>query len=67
MTRIPRIRNREDAPEGGQVAYDEIRGSRGEVSGPFSVLLNSPEMSRQRRTWGLTSGSSPVSRRMSRN
>ena len=47
MTRIPRIRNREDAPEGGQAAYDEIRGSRGEVSGPFSVLLNSPEMSRR--------------------
>ena len=47
MTRIPRIRKREDIAEGGQAAYDEIRGSRGEVSGPFSVLLNSPEMSRR--------------------
>ncbi len=47
MTRIPRIKHREDISEDGQVAYDEIRGSRGEVSGPFSVLLNSPEMARR--------------------
>ena len=52
MTRIPRIRKREDIAEGGQAAYDEIRGSRGEVSGPFSVLLNSPEMSRAGGTPG---------------
>ncbi len=47
MTRIPRIKTREDVAEGGRGAYDEIKGSRGEVSGPFSVLLNSPEMARR--------------------
>lgn len=47
MSRIPRIRNREDVAEEGRSAFDEIKGSRGDVSGPFSVLLNSPEMARR--------------------
>lgn len=47
MTNLPRIKNREDLPEEGWAAYDEIVGSRGEVSGPFSVLLNSPEVGRR--------------------
>ena len=47
MANLPRIKNREDLPEEGWAAYDEIVGSRGEVSGPFSVLLNSPEAGRR--------------------
>ena len=47
MTNLPRIKDREDLPEEGRAAYDEIVGSRGEVSGPFSVLLNSPEVGRR--------------------
>ena len=47
MANLPRIKNREDLPEEGWAAYDEIVGSRGGVSGPFSVLLNSPEAGRR--------------------
>lgn len=47
MDNLPRIKKREDLPEEGRTAYDEIVGSRGEVSGPFSVLLNSPEVGRR--------------------
>lgn len=47
MKNLPRIKDREDLPEEGWAAYDEIVGSRGEVSGPFSVLLNSPEVGRR--------------------
>ena len=47
MTNLPRIKNREDLPKEGWAAYDEIVGSRGGVSGPFSVLLNSPEAGRR--------------------
>ena len=47
MTNVPRIKSREDLPEEGWEAYDEIVGSRGGVSGPFSVLLNSPEAGRR--------------------
>ena len=47
MKNLPRIKNRGDLPKEGWVAYDEIVGSRGDVSGPFSVLLNSPEVGRR--------------------
>ena len=47
MTNLPRIKSREDLPEEGWPAFDEIVGSRGDVSGPFSVLLNSPEVGRR--------------------
>lgn len=36
--------SRETVPEDGRHHYDAIEASRGHVSGPFSVLLNSPEL-----------------------
>jgi 4-carboxymuconolactone decarboxylase len=44
MTRIPRITDRDQVAEGHQSIFDAIAESRGRVSGPFSVLLNSPEV-----------------------
>ncbi len=43
MPRIPAL-GREDISEDARFIYDEIAGSRGEVAGPFPVLLNSPEV-----------------------
>lgn len=43
MPRIPAL-DREDISEDARFIYDEITGSRGEVVGPFPVLLNSPEV-----------------------
>ena len=34
----------DDVPEAAAHHYDAITSSRGKVSGPFSVLLNSPEV-----------------------
>ena len=43
MVRVPRITERSQvADEHGEI-FDSITSSRGRVSGPFSVLLNSPE------------------------
>ena len=43
MLRVPRITERSQvADEHGEI-FDSITSSRGRVSGPFSVLLNSPE------------------------
>jgi len=43
MFRVPRITERSQvADEHGEI-FDSITSSRGRVSGPFSVLLNSPE------------------------
>ncbi|MEE8442500.1 MAG: carboxymuconolactone decarboxylase family protein [Dehalococcoidia bacterium] len=45
MARIPVITRKEDVPPGGQQAFDSIAASRGgRISGPFSVLLHSPEL-----------------------
>jgi 4-carboxymuconolactone decarboxylase len=44
MTRIPRITERDQVAEEHQPIFDAIAESRGRVSGPFSVLLNSPEV-----------------------
>lgn len=43
-TRVPYLADREDVPEDGRESYDSIAESRGHVSGPFGVLLNSPEL-----------------------
>lgn len=44
MPRVPRITERSQvADEHGEI-FDSITSSRGRVSGPFSVLLNSPEI-----------------------
>ncbi len=44
MSRVPRIRRREDVAANAAHHFDSIASSRGRVSGPFSVLLNSPEV-----------------------
>ena len=44
MTRIPRITERDQVAERHKSIFDAIAESRGRVSGPFSVLLNSPEV-----------------------
>jgi 4-carboxymuconolactone decarboxylase len=43
-TRVPYLTEREQVPEGGRERYDSIMESRGRISGPFGVLLNSPEL-----------------------
>lgn len=47
MARVPQIGKKEDLPPAQRQIFDEIATSRGRVSGPFSVLLNSPEMARR--------------------
>ena len=44
MPRVPRIQQRSDVPDEAAHHFDSIASSRGRVSGPFSVLLNSPEV-----------------------
>ena len=44
MPRVPQIRNRSQIPEAAAHHFDAIVSSRGQISGPFSVLLNSPEV-----------------------
>ena len=44
MARIPQIHEREDVPANAAQHFDSIASSRGRISGPFSVLLNSPEI-----------------------
>ncbi len=46
MTRLP-VRSQKQVPEDQRYIYDEIVGSRGEVAGPFQVLMNSPEVARR--------------------
>lgn len=43
MTRLA-VHNREDMPVDAQHFYDRILLSRGQVSGPYQVLLNSPDV-----------------------
>lgn len=43
-TRVPYITEREQVSKGGRESYDSITESRGRISGPFGVLLNSPEL-----------------------
>jgi len=44
MARIPTIQKREELAPEQRGIFDRIRESRGEVRGPFPVLLQSPEM-----------------------
>ena len=44
MARIPQITDRNDVPPDKRHIFDEIIESRGRLSGPFPVLLNSPEV-----------------------
>ena len=44
MARIPQITRRDDVPEDAQAIFDTITASRGNVRGPFSVLMHSPEV-----------------------
>ena len=46
MSRVPAL-TRDDVPEDKRFIYDEIASSRKEVTGPFSLLLNSPEVARR--------------------
>jgi 4-carboxymuconolactone decarboxylase len=48
MTRVPTITSRDDLSAEARPMFDEIAASRnGRVSGPFAVLLNSPEVARR--------------------
>ncbi|MBI4526068.1 MAG: carboxymuconolactone decarboxylase family protein [Deltaproteobacteria bacterium] len=44
MARIPVIRKKEDLPAESQAAYEAIVGTRGEIQGPFTLLLHSPQI-----------------------
>jgi 4-carboxymuconolactone decarboxylase len=44
MARVPEITTRDGVPEDKRQIFDAITGSRGRISGPFAVLLNSPEI-----------------------
>ena len=44
MARVPLIEQRGDVPEEATHHFDSIASSRGRISGPFAVLLNSPEV-----------------------
>ena len=45
MPRIPNLTSRDETPEELREAYDEVAGKRGGgVSGPYGVLLHSPEV-----------------------
>jgi len=43
MARLPEV-TRDQLKPGGQKCYDEIAGSRGSVSGPYGILLHSPDL-----------------------
>lgn len=45
MPRLPNLTNRDEVPDELRPAYDQIAGDRGgSVSGPYGVLLHSPEV-----------------------
>jgi 4-carboxymuconolactone decarboxylase len=47
MARVHEVTAREELAPEHQPIFDEIAASRGRISGPFPVLLNSPEMALQ--------------------
>ncbi len=47
MARVPEITTQDQLPVEQHAIFEEIAESRGRVSGPFPVLLNSPEMAIQ--------------------
>lgn len=44
MARLPQIVERESLPPEARAHFDYIAGTRGRVVGPFTVLLNSPDL-----------------------
>src|SRR5688500_11965892 len=44
MTRIPQLTNRDQVAAEAWPIFDAITASRGNVRGPFSVLMHSPEV-----------------------
>ena len=44
MARIPLIKQKQDVPQEHHEIYDQIVGSRGQIQGPFRVLLRSPQV-----------------------
>ena len=44
MARVPQITSKDQVPADKQHIFDDIAGSRGQVRGPFSVLLHSPDI-----------------------
>ena len=44
MSRVPEITSRDEVQADKKHIFDEIVKSRGKVSGPFAVLINSPEV-----------------------
>ena len=44
MSRVPIITSKDQVPADKAAIVDSIASSRGQISGPFSVLLNSPEV-----------------------
>src|SRR5438105_4686579 len=45
MPRLPNMTERSQVPESARDAFDQIAGNRqGSVSGPYGVLLHSPEL-----------------------
>ena len=47
MARLPLVTTREEVSPEDQQHYDYIAGSRGRVVGPFTVLLNSPDVAQR--------------------
>jgi 4-carboxymuconolactone decarboxylase len=47
VTRVRELKQRDQVPQAGQQAFDEIVASRGSIHGPFGVLLHSPELARR--------------------
>ena len=46
MTRLPEVK-REELSSEGQPIYDEIAASRGQVRGPFAILMHSPKLAQR--------------------
>ena len=47
MARLPQITTRDEVSPEDQQHYDYIAGSRGHVVGPFTVLLNNPDLAQR--------------------
>ena len=47
MARVPLITQKDELPSEYHAAFDLITQSRGQVAGPFSVLLHSPEVAKR--------------------
>lgn len=53
MTRLPNLTKREDVPDHLRDAYDRVAAARqGSVSGPYGILLHSPELAHRTAALG---------------